>query len=127
MAIASVKESERARDSKYKHQPLSRGREIRILMLQPHTAWDAPIKVDLKEVQLSKSRNQQNSYEALSYVWGTEYGDQDISCHDQTLLATKNCLIALRYLRRKSEIRSLWMDAICIDQEFDNEKIHQIP
>jgi hypothetical protein len=96
-------------------------------MLQPHTDREAPIQVDLREIRLSKSQDPQQSYEALSYVWGAQFGDQEISCHGQTLLVTQNCLLALRYLRRKSEIRSLWIDAICIDQESDAEKIHQIP
>jgi len=41
-------------------------------------------------------------------------------------MVTDNCLTALRYLRPKKKARTLWVDAICIDQSSINERNHQV-
>jgi hypothetical protein len=44
----------------------------------------------------------------------------------QQLQVTQNCHNALRHLRRKDTARTLWVDAICIDQNNDPERSTQI-
>jgi hypothetical protein len=39
---------------------------------------------------------------------------------------TKNCELALRYLRKENSNRVLWVDAICINQKDNNERGHQV-
>jgi hypothetical protein len=114
----------------YTHLPLSPGRNIRILLLQPHHNPSEPIQIKLREISLPKDKNERGAYEALSYVWGAPIGDQPVECDGSQLLITKNCLAALRNLRFESEVRKLWIDAICIDQTATQaaaqEKNHQL-
>jgi len=58
------------------------------------------------------------AYEALSYCWG-EIGDNlpTILLHGHTFEVTKNLHGALFRLRRHTEPRLLWVDAVCINQK----------
>lgn len=71
-------------------------------------------------------------YEALSYTWG---GSPD-SSHFIKILdggqaysipITVNLESALRHLRPSSDVKYLWVDALCINQENHVEKSSQIP
>lgn len=71
-------------------------------------------------------------YEALSYTWADSTGDTSLSQsiyvgdrHD-ILPITVNCADALRRLRFPHRSRSLWIDAICIDQDNIQERSHQV-
>lgn len=108
----------------YKHKPLSPGRSIRILLLHPNRDHGAPIRINLQEATLPENKKECAPYEALSYVWGATTGDKEIECEGSRLLVTKNCLAALRSLRRQDEPRRLWIDAICIDQAGGHDKNH---
>ncbi|CAK3869617.1 Hypothetical predicted protein [Lecanosticta acicola] len=59
-------------------------------------------------------------YEAISYAWGSPLDRTAIAIVDaedyRSLGVTCNCAEALRYLRYPDRSRSLWVDAICIDQ-----------
>jgi hypothetical protein len=77
-------------------------------------------------------------YDALSYLWGDPRSRAEITVIDRpiegtglssesTLSVTVNCEIALKHLRLKDKSRTLWVDAICINQENEQEKNAQIP
>ncbi|KAI7770103.1 hypothetical protein LZL87_013726 [Fusarium oxysporum] len=109
---------------RYKHDPLSGRRSIRILILFP-SARDSTLECLLKEVSLDETVE----YEALSYAWGDEdtTGRTSITCCGKRIPITPNCSAALIHLRREDRPRILWIDAICIDQTSVQEKNHQIP
>jgi hypothetical protein len=65
-------------------------------------------------------------YEALSYVWGPEMPQRSIIMNDKDLNIRENLWLALHHLRLESEIRVLWIDAICIDQLNIDERNHQV-
>ncbi|KAH8795009.1 heterokaryon incompatibility protein-domain-containing protein [Hyaloscypha sp. PMI_1271] len=73
-------------------------------------------------LQLGESRRTP-SYEAVSYVWGSEADPSFISIRDRgrlgssSLPVTQNLAEAMRYLRREDEARILWIDAVCINQQ----------
>ena len=67
-------------------------------------------------------------HEALSYVWGTAFNPVDVkvgSSDSDTIPITQNLAIALPYLRYKNETRTLWIDAICINQQDLRERSSQ--
>jgi len=109
---------------RYKLDPLSGRRSIRILILFPSTP-DSALEGSLKEVSL----DEKVEYEALSYAWGDEdtTGRTSITCCGKRIPITPNCSAALVHLRREDRSRVLWIDAICIDQTSIQEKNHQIP
>lgn len=79
-------------------------------------------------------------YDALSYTWGTETGaeialvQRDEHCSEQgnpvhtesAMTIWKNLAEALRHLRDEKRIRTLWVDAICINQSDSTEKMIQV-
>lgn len=70
-------------------------------------------------------------YEALSYVWGSTDApghviiQSEISGHN-SISVTRNLDVALRHLRHTDKSRSLWADAICINQQSLAERSSQV-
>ncbi|POS79977.1 hypothetical protein DHEL01_v201619 [Diaporthe helianthi] len=70
-------------------------------------------------------------YEALSYVWGSTENRQTIHVQEsegehRKFLVTENLAQALRHLRSTIAKRTLWIDAICINQEDMEERNTQV-
>ncbi|KAL5318951.1 hypothetical protein ACEPPN_014019 [Leptodophora sp. 'Broadleaf-Isolate-01'] len=119
--------------------------EIRFLNLLPASSFDAAIHCTIFNGSLQAPPH----YEALSYVWGTESDKSkiclmydaaqsnaaskaDIENHiprtgtGLNFEVTPNLASALRHIRHDNLSRTLWIDAICIDQVDANEKSHQV-
>jgi hypothetical protein len=65
-------------------------------------------------------------YEAVSYVWGcSEFADA-IHTSKGLLQITLNLSLILRDLRSPEQDRTLWIDAICINQDDVVERGHQV-
>ncbi|KAM5350720.1 hypothetical protein ACJ41O_007225 [Fusarium nematophilum] len=77
-------------------------------------------------------RKEEPHFEALSYVWGSiDHPDSILveSPSDKTtksLRIGRNLALALRSLRYQDKTRTLWVDAICINQADDDEKAVQV-
>jgi hypothetical protein len=65
-------------------------------------------------------------YEALSYTWGEASITQPILLGGHPFQVTLNLQQALYYLRRHHQVRTLWIDAICINQSDNTEKEQQV-
>ncbi|KEF62706.1 uncharacterized protein A1O9_00679, partial [Exophiala aquamarina CBS 119918] len=65
-------------------------------------------------------------FEALSYTWGDLRERIPIEADSETILITKSIATALEYLRSESDSRYLWIDAISIDQENNDERNSQV-
>ncbi|CZR70126.1 uncharacterized protein PAC_20027 [Phialocephala subalpina] len=76
-----------------------------------------------------RSLDKNPSFAALSYTWGSDAlrPSRDIVCSGKRIPITQNCHDALHTLRRNFNVRTIWVDAICINQEDDLEKGSQIP
>ncbi|KAF2192287.1 hypothetical protein K469DRAFT_653648 [Zopfia rhizophila CBS 207.26] len=62
-----------------------------------------------------------------AFVWGIEAAGTDfITCRSSTLGVTSTCHSALRQLRKKLGQFTIWIDAIYISQESEDEKMNQI-
>ncbi|KAL2682857.1 hypothetical protein Neosp_007315 [[Neocosmospora] mangrovei] len=104
--------------------------EFRLICL---TAEEKDLPADVVHLSL-ETYNDGNfpDYEAVSYTWGGEDGDDTlrhpvyIGDHWDILLQTRNCCAMLRYLRPSRGIRMVWVDAICINQEDMQERGDQI-
>lgn len=98
-----------------------KAQEIRVVLLAPGQ-WDDEISCHL----VNSSLESPLEYEALSYVWAQEPGHRYIRLNDSMHQITTNLFLALRRLRKASEARCIWIDALCINQENDEEKNHQV-
>lgn len=65
-------------------------------------------------------------FEALSYTWGDPSETFPLICNDQKLLIHKNLHDALPFLARRRSSQPLWIDAICINQRDEAEKLAQV-
>jgi hypothetical protein len=65
-------------------------------------------------------------YEALSYTWGGEDNKKVINLDGQDFKTFQNLEAALHRLRKKSKMRTLWIDAICINQDDIKERGEQV-
>ncbi|QDS67868.1 hypothetical protein FKW77_007866 [Venturia effusa] len=110
---------------KYKPLPTELGK-IRLLHLLPSEDEHAPIHGKLVEYPLKTTGSRRHLYEALSYVWGSEEKPDSIVIENHELLITKSLHEALLRLRNHAYERYLWVDAVCINQDDDHEKEHQI-
>ena len=92
------------------------------------------IYVSLKTVALTQHNPPE--YEALSYTWGSTENRPDVGVMPSMaaldiklsgrLAVTQNLAQALRYLRSPAQVRTLWIDAICINQEDVKEREQQV-
>ena len=65
-------------------------------------------------------------YEALSYTWGDPKITKPVICSGKKIEITANLHSALYHLRYPDRQRILWVDALCINQEDDNDKETQV-
>ncbi|KAI6370098.1 hypothetical protein MCOR25_004269 [Pyricularia grisea] len=106
--------------------PRSAARPFRLLRLLPATEAATPLQGELEHVDLSDAPR----YEALSYVWGDPVFNHELhiieNSNDDVVHITKNLSQALRRLRLPDEPRTLWVDAICINQDDIEERGRQV-
>jgi hypothetical protein len=75
------------------------------------------LKVSLHEACLDDSPE----YEAVSCAWGSADLVQQIVCDSKWLWVTQSCYDLLHRLRRLNWGRRYWIDAICINQGFQEQ------
>ncbi|KAF1991427.1 hypothetical protein K402DRAFT_322945, partial [Aulographum hederae CBS 113979] len=66
------------------------------------------------------------SVRAISYVWGDANALVGIICDGVHHQITVSLALALKTLRHPLDARTLWADAICINQKDEKEKGHQV-
>lgn len=66
------------------------------------------------------------SYEALSYVWGSEHHPKQLQLNNRSYYITQNLDKALRQLRSRDQDRILWVDALVINQSDLSERENEI-
>ena len=108
------------------YTPLDKNsRDIRVASLLPGF-WDDPISCVLSAVSIDDPNVAYEAYEALSYVWAQEPGTRAVALNGRQFYVTTNLFLALRRLRKRHDVRVIWVDALCIDQVDDTEKSHQV-
>ncbi|KAH6664217.1 heterokaryon incompatibility protein-domain-containing protein [Halenospora varia] len=118
-------------DKVYRYSSLQQ-EEIRLLELQPGS-YTGPLAGRFVNASLSNVAGQ---YEAVSYVWGSgstwlldgrPAPSPMISIDGLYLPLFPNLEKVLRSFRSETKTRTLWVDALCINQGDNDEKMHQIP
>jgi len=107
----------------YQYQGLSPNCQTRILELQPSTDLSAPLHCNLREIDVATDP----FYDALSYTWGGEVLSCDLIINNSLLKITSNLHDALLRFRLCAGARKMWVDAVCINQNDDDDKARQIP
>ncbi|OAA63670.1 Heterokaryon incompatibility [Niveomyces insectorum RCEF 264] len=131
-------------DAHIDHVSSAACKDIRVLDLDPAKDYDAPLVGRLRVITLSE--NETEPFSALSYVWGADANDpqHEIALYYgetaagrsrlANLRITRNCSDALRRIRARHGMAkilagahtTIWVDAICINQQDPAEKPHQV-
>jgi hypothetical protein len=101
------------------------GDSIRLLRLKPAEDKSADIHCELFEYVLHDFSTV-HLYEALSYVWGSSEKKRRVFMYSCSFDVTDNLYAALLELRHHTMERTMWVDAMCINQDNREEKEHQI-
>jgi hypothetical protein len=109
----------------YKYKGL-RTPQVRLLKLLPGR-FGTSIHILFEFKSLIESSIPQ--YEALSYTWGQSDNPEDIYIgisEARVLSVTQSLACALQHLRHEDRPRTLWIDAICVDQTNLTERSSQV-
>ncbi|KAI1455893.1 HET-domain-containing protein [Annulohypoxylon moriforme] len=95
--------------------------QFRILTLLPGSK-EQPVECILEHGDVSNS----SPYEAISYVWGDIRDKVNIRCNGKLLEISTNLDGVLRHFRSPLDNRTVWVDAVCINQDDDEERGRQV-
>lgn len=95
---------------------------IRLLEILPADDETAPISCTLRVIALQESP----TYTALSYVWGPPTPARDILVNSEPFTVRENLWNFLHQARKDRRTCAFWIDAICIDQDSNQERTHQV-
>ena len=96
--------------------------EIRTLVLLPGHLGD-PVNCQLVKQSLDSPGL---SYQALSYMWGPAEPVQSICIDGVRINVRYNLYATLRCIRLQRDRRTIWIDAVCINQENISERNSQV-
>jgi hypothetical protein len=106
------------------YEPLLEG-TVRLLWLLPHPDEHAQIRCEVF-ICIVLSSESTHPYDALLYVWGPENNQRSIFIDNCELRVRANLHAALSCLRDRFIECIVWIDAICINQEDNDEKGRQV-
>ncbi|KAH8671524.1 heterokaryon incompatibility protein-domain-containing protein [Xylariales sp. PMI_506] len=109
----------------YQYEPLPAAASTRIVEIQPSLDDpDAPLQCVIKAINVAEDPY----YEAISYTWGGQLRTEKLMVNGgYEVSITRTIYDALHRFRQRLEVRRVWVDGICIDQDNDQDKGHQIP
>lgn len=124
-AVPPSEQSFDLRDLYLKHALIPGQASIRVLDLKRQRGPDSnePLRGTLRVIPLDSAI----PFDALSYVWGQlSTPSETLCCSGVGIAITANLHAALTELRRQRS-RTIWIDAVCINQNDEKEKTAQIP
>lgn len=98
-------------------------REIRVLDLDAGVST-SPLNGHLRHISLDVL--EKPLYETISYAWGETTLAEHILVAGGVINIPASAVSALQYMRLPDKSRALWIDCICIDQQDEMEKNHQV-
>lgn len=105
----------------YRYDPITDSDTSRLLVLEPGQGKD-PLVGKLATLDL----RQPVAYEAVSYTWGNESTQDQITLESKRLDLTPSLGTALRRLRLRDRQRVIWVDQISINQKDTVERSNQV-
>lgn len=110
--------------NRYMWSPVGRhSKEIRLLDLEAGVG-NSPLQGRLQHVFLDSPARP--AYETISYAWGDTALVDSILVDNKSLPIPASAGSALRRMRSVSMTRTFWIDCVCIDQNDNHEKGHQV-
>ena len=115
----------------FKYQPLDlHQKEIRLLRIEEDEDEAAPIRITIRHANFTEDLN----YYTLSYAWGEETPTHDILIRyehqEEGVIAVRTNLYdflkAARHFKQEWASEWIWIDQICINQDYLEEKCHQV-
>lgn len=94
--------------------------EIRLVRLLPERM--SALRCELVHASLNKPPK----YVALSYAWGDTSDTHTLQVDGINMSITSSLFGALKALRRKSGVVTVWVDALCINQDDGGERTRQV-
>ena len=112
----------------YRYKSLCATDEIRLLVLNPAQDINAPLSCSIVHYIRSAHNTE---YSAVSYTWGDQEFIQTLEVVGDgntisVIKITPTVVTILHHFRAPGEARSLWIDAIYLNQENHLEKADQI-
>jgi Heterokaryon incompatibility protein (HET) len=114
-------------EGEYRYSTISHN-QIRLLVVHEGDEND-PVECSLRTATLARDGEPQKpEYEALSYYWGRGDPTQKFFLRPSTqaFYVRPNLYTALKRFRREKESLVMWIDALCIDQNNNEEKNTQV-
>jgi Heterokaryon incompatibility protein (HET) len=105
----------------YQYRPLLSPSAIRLFRLEAGVG-ETKLRGSLIHTELDQSAR----YEALSYAWGSPEKTKTVYLDQTFMPITESLFTALKRLRNPHQARVLWIDAIAINQQDNQEKSKQI-
>lgn len=103
------------------HPINSQASEIRLAVLEPAPSWGEPIVCELQVMQLQDPIN----YEAVSWTWGDPNETETIMLSGNEFQIPQRLSEALRCFRFTDRSRTLWVDALSINQGVSAEALEE--
>ncbi|KAF2423796.1 HET-domain-containing protein [Tothia fuscella] len=108
------------------YRPLLRPQDNFIRLLSLHAGKPGePLSAQLVVRRFRETRLPP-SFEALSYVWGDAVTSHFMFINEVRIPIQRNLFEALQHIRSENRSRTLWVDAICINQDDDAERSQQV-
>jgi hypothetical protein len=109
-----------ANEAVFTYGPPLQGRNIRLIEIRLGSE-KATLEITLREYGLESEK-----FEALSYVWGKHKANRRIKCNGRPMYIRSHLLYALKERACRKSTVLVWADAICINQNDDQEKTSQV-
>ncbi|KAM0286868.1 hypothetical protein ACHAO9_007993 [Fusarium lateritium] len=109
-------------DDPHAYLPLPSRGWFRLLTISPSEHESSVLSCTLQNHGMAKCP----PYEAMSYTWGEDKAPETIMVNGRHFPLRPNLFSALKSLRNIDTTRLVWIDAICINQQDESERNHQV-